>query len=332
MNSPHLFSRPDQVDGKLYVCTMISNPVRFRTRWKLYQDFARHVEAAGAVLYTAEVAFADREFAITEPDNPRHLQLRTTDELWHKENALNLLIARLPQDWKYVAWIDADVMFARPDWANETIQQLQHYPIVQMWSHAQDLGPNHEMLGLRQSFGYCYTHGLPRTATGSYYEAGGKAYYWHPGYAWAARRETIDALGGLIEHCILGSADYHMAYSLIGEAEITIAREVSDRYKFLIRQWQERSEHYAQRNLGYVPGTLLHYWHGPKASRRYLDRWQILDSTGYDPDLDLKRDWQGLFQLTPRSRELRNQLRAYFRQRDEDATGTDALWAETMLK
>ena len=95
----------------LHVIAVISNPVRYASRERLYRDFARHVEQAGATLWTVEAAYGDRPHLITEPTNPRHLQLRTKHELWHKENLVNLGIARLPADWKYVAWVDADVMF-----------------------------------------------------------------------------------------------------------------------------------------------------------------------------------------------------------------------------
>jgi len=36
-------------------------------------------------------------------------------------------VARLPSDWKYVAWVDADVNFTNPHWVRVTVQQLQHY-------------------------------------------------------------------------------------------------------------------------------------------------------------------------------------------------------------
>lgn len=333
--SPTMFQRPDRVCDPLYVITMISNPVRYRSRWRLYHDFAKRCAAAGAVLYTCEVAFGHREFSITSPDEPRHLQLRTSSELWHKENALNLLLSRLPLDWKYVAWVDADVSFARDDWANETLHQLQHHPVVQMFSEAQDLDPDSQSCGPKQGFAYCYVHGMPRMDEPCYESDGqGRAHFWHTGFAWAARREALDALGGLLDHCILGSADFHMAYSLIGEGLTTLAnrREVSSRYKYLIDLWQQRAEKYVRRDLGYVPGLLLHHWHGPKAARRYVDRWQILTESGFDPDLDLKRDWQGLYQLTDRSAQLRDQLRAYFRQRNEDSVDADSVWSATMNK
>src|SRR4051812_49367686 len=105
MNERASFRRPDQVSAPLYVVTPIFNPVRYRSRWKLYEDFARRVEQAGAILYTVEVAFGERAFAVTEAGHPRHIQLRTDHELWLKENIINVGVARLPHDWKYVAWV-----------------------------------------------------------------------------------------------------------------------------------------------------------------------------------------------------------------------------------
>jgi len=95
------------------------------------------VAEAGAVLYVVEVAFGDRDFVLTQADNPHHIQLRTWHELWLKERAINLGVAHLTRqvpDWGKVAWIDGDCHFARYDWANETLHLLEHYPIVQMWS------------------------------------------------------------------------------------------------------------------------------------------------------------------------------------------------------
>jgi hypothetical protein len=36
------------------------------------------------------------------------------------------------------------------------------------------------------------------------------------GGAWAFRRPAFDAVGGLLDTCILGSADWHMAFGLAG--------------------------------------------------------------------------------------------------------------------
>ena len=255
---PTLFQRPDRVLDPLYVIAVVFNPIRYRTRWKLAEDFIKRVERSGAILYLAEVAFGNREFVLTEPNNMRHLQLQTDHELWLKENIQNLLIQRLPQDAKYIACMDADISLIRDDWANATIQELQHYPIVQMWSEAQDLDPSYHMIQRHQSFGFCYVHGVPLPTNDSYYYAKtGEVVYWHPGYCWAYRKDAIDALGGLVDTCILGSADHHMAHALIGRVESTLGQPVHERFKYELRRWQERAETYIKRNIGYVAGTLL---------------------------------------------------------------------------
>ncbi len=330
-----VFPRPSAnvLDGTatLHVCTVISNPVRYASRYKLYEAFKAQNVGAHIKHWTVEIAYGNRPFAVTTAGHPNHLQLRTHSELWHKENALNLLfsyvLARDPSA-EYFAWVDADVSFARPDWAYETLQQLQHYDVVQMFSHCQDLGPKFQPLSnLKHGWIWMYYNepapqrhrhlGSMGTAEGYYgYSKNG---YWHPGFAWAARRSALDQLGQLLDPCIVGSADWHMAAALIGEADRTLSRNLSPAYKKRVLLWQERAEQNIRRNIGYVDGLLNHHWHGKKADRQYADRWRILVDNRYDPDLDLQRDAQGLFTLTGRSPRLRDDLRSYFRSRNEDS-------------
>lgn len=309
---------PVDTTGKnstLYVVAPISNPCRYSSRYRLYEKFAKMVADAGAVLYTVEVAFGNRPYAVTMPGVDTHIQLRTNDEIWHKENMINVGITRLPPDWEYVAWIDADVAFARPDWVNETLNQLQHYQIVQMFSIAHDLGPNYIPFQKHKGFMYSYVNSM---------DCNGKDYTtWHPGFAWAARRSAIDHLGGLIDYAILGAADRHMAHGLIGRMEKTIHRGLCGAYGQDLLLWEERATKYIKRNVGYVEGLLLHHWHGKKRDRRYQERWSILVDNGYDPRLDLKRDWQMLWQLTDHNHKLRDDIRAYFRSRNEDSIDLD---------
>lgn len=292
---PYAEARDARLYDKLYVVATVSNPRRYRSRYDLYRKFAQHVKDSGAELYTVELAFGQRPHVVTEASNPQHLQLRTPYELWHKENSLSLLVSRLPSDWKYVAWVDADVTFARPDWVGETIQMLQHHMVVQMFSEAIDMSPSFEMLQRHIGFMKCYRDGGP---VETHYDIGYAnrsvtrvTNPWHPGFAWAMRREAYDALGGLIDFGILGAGDTHMARSLVGQAQYSHHPSMNLNYSKMIFDWQARAEKYVRRNVGYVDGIVLHHWHGKKRDRRYKDRWKILVEHDFDPRRDLKRDW-----------------------------------------
>jgi hypothetical protein len=306
------------VGAPLYVVTPIVNPSRYRSRYSLYRGFEKYITDAGALLYTVEAAYGDRTFEITEPANPRHIRLRTNHEVWHKENLINIGVSRLPADWKYVAWIDADVQFARPDIVAETIHQLQHYSVVQMFAHATDLGPRHEPLHSFEGFVAQWIRQNGEVpANMEQYSV------WHPGYAWACRRDAWDHLGGLIDFGIVGSADRYMACGLIGEIAQSLSADIvrdCPVYTDWCLEWQARSETTIKRNIGFVDGLLLHYFHGAKKNRGYVNRSAILWQNQFDPVKDIKRDWQGMWQLTGRKIGLRDQLRAYFRARDEDST------------
>ncbi len=318
--------------SKLHVIVPITNSCRYGTRYHLFEKFEKMVIDAGAQLWVIEAAFGNRPHVVTHKDNPRHVQLRTWSEVWHKENLINIGFSRLPSDWEYVAWIDPDISFARHDWVNETLNQLQHFQIVQMFSRTHDLNAEHEIMRDHTGFmkRYCdggfQDHGeIGGLELTTYYggtkkvPARQRPYYAHPGYAWAARREAINSLGGLMDWHILGSADWHMAYALIGKVRSTLNPAWAKSLVNYTLEWEQRAEKYIKRNVGCVPGSILHHWHGKKKDRKYNERYKILVDNSYDPDFDLKKDSQGLWQLTDRTFTLRDQIRGYFRSRNEDS-------------
>lgn len=323
----HNFHRPDRIKDKLYVITPIFNPHRYRSRWKLYKEFERYVLSYGeAHLVTIECTFGEREKVLVVDMGENHtvIHVQTKHEVWLKENLINIAIQRLPEDWKYVAWIDADIKFARPDWVGETVQKLQHYDFLQMFSEAYDLSPIYEVIKKHAGFMFCYKNGIPnlnkRMCLPYYGEDGNGGAYWHPGFAWAARRCAFDHVGGLIDWSVLGGGDMFMAYAMVGQlTEKTMPWSLGKNGVRLLGEWQNRCEKHIKRNVGFMDGAVLHYWHGKKADRRYNDRGQILIDCKFDPELDLKRDWQGLWQLTDRSFTLRDGAREYFSRRNEDS-------------
>jgi hypothetical protein len=318
--------------SSFYVIAVLSNPERYKKRVTLFREFMARMERYKANLLVVELAYGDREYEVTDESNPFHIRIRSDTSLWHKENLINIGITRLPSNWKYVAWVDADIDFVRPDWIEETVHELQHHPVVQMFEDAIDMGPDHQVLTTSKSFAYCYRKNLTyngKNATtsakqevpsGYYYSypSHGKGLYWHPGYAWAATKDAINTLGGLFDLGIAGAGDHHMACCLIGKGAASVPSSVTKEYKRQVLHWEERAAR-LHKNIGYVKGTIYHFWHGKKRDRHYKDRWQILTENKYDPVKHIHKDWQGLLTLYPGHEDLRDDMRDYFQSRNEDS-------------
>jgi hypothetical protein len=318
LHHPHR-KTPNPQHRNVAIISVVSNPVRFKSRFGLKANFDEYMDHElqgdpNVVHFTVEVAYGDRRHEVTSPTNPHHIQLRTAHELWHKENMINVAMqhaVRQYQNIEYFYWIDADIEFHRKDWLEETWHALQHHPFVQMFSDAIDLGPNGEIIQVHKGFCWCYETGQPfRSKYGP---------FWHPGFAWAARREAIDKLGGLLEMGILGAGDHHMALALIGKGEWSVPGKIHPNYKKSVMRWQSLAEQYIRGNIGYVPGTIIHFFHGKKKDRKYQERWAILEEHQYDPETDIVKDSQGLWQYTGNKPKLERAMRHYFRQRNEDS-------------
>ena len=301
----------------LHVVAVRENPRRFKAPDRLYLEFEQHMLDSGVHLTVVECAFGERPFHYDERKHVQHIGVRARTMLWHKENLINIGVSRLPPEWKYLAWVDTDIRFRKPGWAEETVHGLQHYAMLQPWDTAYDLGPDGEHMELHRSFGWVYGTGKP-IVQGPRCSPGGYV-FGHPGYAWAMTRDAFVRVGGLIDTAILGAADHHMAMGAIGRASETIPGKLMGAYAAPIMRWQDRAVRHLNDRVGWVPGTIEHSFHGSKLHRRYVDRWQILEENHFDPAIDIMRNEFGVVELAGNKPRLTRQIETYFSQRNEDA-------------
>lgn len=306
----------------LDVVTCISNPFKYKSRYGLYRNFEKYILSHENVrLHTVELCYGDRAPEISYAD-PRtnYTVLRCSHTLWHKENLLNIAIQKLPTDSKYVAILDADIQFARPDWVDEGIHLLQIFDMLQPWTVAYDLDYKYEIYKSHRGLIKAYYDGkldIPNLS----YSGPGNAF--HPGYAVLARKDALDKLGGLIDFSILGSADRNCWLGILGLMQKSYHHDIHPNYKMMLDNWGDNALATLKKNVGYMDGALLHHYHGSKVHRAYVSRWEILTSNKFDPLKDIKKNSDGVWQLSDHNIKLRDDLRTYFTNRYEDDVERD---------
>ncbi len=307
--------------GLLNVVTCHINPLRWHRREELTFQFIQHMIASGVVLTLVEVEYGDRPFKFDTVPGIHWIGCRASNMAWAKESAMNVGIRSLPPGTEYVCWSDADIEFRNKNWAAETVHALQMQPVVQPWSEAVDLGPDNEIMtvsgrSIQRSFGWVWRE----VGTVTDWWKDPKAYtYPHSGYAWAARMDYLDKVGLLLDFSGLGAADHQMSLGMVGSINQACHEGCTPSYRAAIEAWGQRAFTASQGHLGYVPGRIEHFFHGEKALRKYVERWDILNRHNFDPTTDLHRNRYGILELSNNKPAFRREVEKYFGQRMEDA-------------
>ena len=352
-NDPESDACIDALKSSVWVVCMVSNPARYKSRYALYRRFRHHItHELQCNLLTVEVALGEREHQVITTTNDetvtsgiengvRVVDVRKSNasQVWLKENAWNVGASYLPSSCKYVIFSDADIKFCNPNIVSETIHALQVHRIVQPFETCADLGPSGQIMDVHRSFGYCHAQGwqwkpVINKTKGGYattskpdgIPAGSAAAFgqlWHPGFCLAMRTSDLDSLP-LLETAILGAGDHHMCAALIGKAEWSLPAQIGDAYKRAVLKWQEAALEIYKGDFGYVPGSIHHEFHGAKSSRKYISRWDILTKNAFDPDIHITKNSHGILELAKAApKALRDGIRAYFTQRNEDSPSID---------
>jgi hypothetical protein len=315
------------MDRTLYIVTCIANPLLWKSRIALAEKaIDTWLDFNNVHVVLVECAYGQRNYQLDHlkrqyPDDFTYIQVRAKTLLWVKENLMNIGIARLPEDAHYIATIDADVTWRGANWAEETMNALDIYPIIQPWQFCYDLGPNNQHSRVHNSFAFLHNEGkhvIPRFIDKTWHLTNDPYTYPHPGFAWAWTRPFLDWAGGLFEWGGVGSGDHHMALALIKNAHMSMPRDANQTYKSLLAQWQNRATIYNGLKIGYIKDTIEHMFHGRKEDRGYNNRWGMFLKHDFNPLLDTKRNTYGVLEFAGNKPELEREWEVYMRARNED--------------
>jgi len=301
----------------VWAITSYYNPARFKRRLPNYRIFRENL---GIPLVTVEQSF-DGTFELTPEDADVLIQISGGAVLWQKERLLNLALKSVPANEQYVAWIDCDVLFERPDWAEEATRQLAHSQALQLLSHQVDLKPedhysNFDYKGTPAS-GLGIVH-MVRESGESVLPAPGqnrRSFAW--GLAWAARRELLER-HGLYDGMIVGGGTRAVVNAMYGEFDnIAATFKFNEPYLEHYMNWAEPFSRDVGGKIGHVEGRLYHLWHGHLENRNYANRYQELANFNFQPS-DIFIGANGAWHWSKPKPALEEYLLSHFIKRAED--------------
>lgn len=214
--------------------------------------------------------------------------------LWHKETLLNKIINEIIDEgkYKYIFWLDTDVLFDNKNWLVDACKELNNYNVVQPFEWCCHLDRDEPIKSteflMKAVIGHHYAPDLSaknfkfwrsfganvstdvKSAMNDDYDIHG-----HVGFAWGARTEYLKDIGGLYDKALIGGADHIMAHAFVGQIPCScILKSFGDIQE--IKDWSNnafrKNGSTIMRGLSYVKGNLFHIWHGDTEKREYYKR------------------------------------------------------------
>ncbi len=117
----------------------------------------------------------------------------------------------------------------------------------------------------------------------------------------------------------MGSGDHHMALGTAGLADYSLPAETGSACRDAVKLCEARALVPINRKVGYVLGTIEHRWHGDKAPRAYVSRWDMFTKHRFNTHSGLKRNSYGVPEFAGSAPDLERMFDNYLRDREEDS-------------
>lgn len=257
--------------------------------------------------FVIECVFNEAEPQIPNPT----MVVRSKSYMFYKEQLINKLEAAVPQEFTKLVCLDGDILFDSPDWLDQVSIKLNTVDIIQPFDQACWLIPNNTKIRSRKpSYAVAIVNNKvndPRMIN-----------MFHPGFAWAFKREIFRKLGGFFTRSIVGNGDMMFTFNFLkyGVPDTWINRLDTT---FIMDTWPEYNANFKQVNptIGFLPNRAFHLFHGVTQNRQYTTRYQLI--TGlfngkWDDEITINSD--GLFEF--KNPEVNKAVLGYFKARNED--------------
>ena len=309
-----------QSHSEAVIVSCFFNPQKSPYRLLAFQKWYRSIKHLNYRII--ECLIGDEESQL--PDDPNIIRVQSDSLLWHKEALLNKVVSELPEKFKYVFWVDADVLFTNNNWLVDSVKELEDGAnIIQPFEYCVHLERNQikpdfnveiakttahqnaKALGGKKRLwrSFCANFVTTNRSDSKDYDVHG-----HVGFAWGARREVLEECP-LFDRALIGGGDHIIAHAAAGQiVHSCIANAFADNIGE-VEKWSRKFFNVVQGRIAYVQGDLYHIWHGDIAKRQYLKR--VKDFTDETTKIN-EKDENGLYIAGKRDKYVRQ----YYQQRE----------------
>lgn len=303
--------------------TTFFNPAKYKNKAENYRIFRENSKRQGLRLLCVELAFNNDEFELTENDADILIQVRSNSVMWQKERLLNIGLKNLPENCDKVTWLDCDIIFKNDNWIKETCELLGKYTIVQPYSFVAKLKKGLDKEDARNfPFGFDdgnFSHGIAHSigcSRETIIDSQNFSIIGNVGYAWAARREFLDACG-FYDKSIMGANDTILAYALYGKKYDKLLRLYPGKLLKDVEDYIKKVFSFVRGDCYYLNDIILHVWHGDYMNRGYKTREGVFERYDFDPYEDIKLNEDECWEWASDKKKIHDEAKNYFFERKE---------------
>lgn len=233
---------------------------------------------------------------------------RSESYMFYKENLINWLIPKIPEQYTKFCMMDADLLFEKDTWYDDVSTLLDTHDILQPFQEAIYLDSDLKSINMKSiSISYKYTYNINVNG--------------HCGFTWAARRNFFQPIG-FFDLDVFCNADILFAWSLFKLNDKMKDAKLLRIIKCNIPDYNEYCLKFNNPRTTCYPQTIYHLWHGSKSNRHYGNRYTEIHNITKDiqsKDELFEINSYGVYEYNIKYRdELNTVILNYFKRRNED--------------
>lgn len=252
----------------LAACIAFFNPAKRKRPLQNLLYCWLKIRNIGIPVYLIEVVYKGRKSELL--NMPNVFRVKSNSYLFHKENLWNILVKKIPSNYKKLVFFDSDIVFRDSSWASRISTSLETYNFLQPYDLATKLDINYKPDDAYISYMKAYDNRKEDVFS---------KFHTYPslGYIFACQRSWLEKIGGFLDMCIIGGGD-HIFCTAITNVDISHSPSLFKNLPYIQIEYNRLTKNLKTENFkcGYLNLRVDHLYHGKEMNRQYSGRSELI--------------------------------------------------------